>query len=903
MKRKLAVVLALVLMFASLIQTIAQVGSQGFSDMPENWSTEALTQAVDNGLLLGHDGKLNPDNNLSRAEMAVVINRAFGATERADISGYTDVKSIDWFYAEMSKAVGMRTFQGYANQLRPNDPINREEVFVVLAKALKLEAEDSIKIFTDINEISEWAKPSVFALINEGYINGMGGKINPKAHITRAEFAQVMHNIIKDYVNTSEVYEKVSEGNVVVNVPNATLKNVVIKGDLIIADGVGEGEVTLENVKVEGRVLVRGGGENSIIIKGDSEIDTIIIVKNGNKVRIFNETGVEIAVATVEGEADVILEGKFKNVVVQSPDITVLARDTEIDKVEVNGTRSTVIVDESSKIQEVIIRANRVTIEGEGEVKEAGVEAGGSGTSITTPQTQINVDRGADDVTGTGGVEIEANETYLNGKDANEDAKPLAQSSTDESSSGSGGTTISPVTKYSVNYSVVGENGTLTSSVTTGSSVKTGTSVTFTATPSTGYEIKEWLVNGTVTEVSGSTLTRTISTNTTVILEFVPINNAPVAVDDNATVDEDSSVLINVLANDSDVDEDTLSITSFTQGQYGSVTQEGNSLRYEPNAEFREIDSFEYEINDGNGETDTATVNIIVHITSSLQNLYSGNYSEVSGAVDFPFTIITEGVYVFETSQYIEPCDTIMYLYDSNNNTIAMNDNYIDSYATIVKKLSPGDYRLSVEEKNLQTLNTTLTIYLKSATATVNNSPVAVNDSAIVNEDGTVLVDVLTNDSDVDGDTISITGFTQGTNGTVVQEGDNLRYTPDSNYNGADTFTYDISDGNGGIATATVNITVNPVNDVPVAIDDSVTVNEDSTVLIDVLVNDTDIDGDTLSITGFTQGTNGTVAQEGDSLRYTPNANYNGSDSFMYEISDGNGGIAVATVNITVNPI
>ena len=92
-----------------------------------------------------------------------------------------------------------------------------------------------------------------------------------------------MHNVIKDYVKTPTVYESVKSGNVIVNTPNATLKNVTVKGDLIIADGVGEGEVTLDNVKVEGRMLVRAGGENSIIIKGDSEIDTIVIVKQGTK--------------------------------------------------------------------------------------------------------------------------------------------------------------------------------------------------------------------------------------------------------------------------------------------------------------------------------------------------------------------------------------------------------------------------------------------------------------------------------------------------------------------------------------------------------------------------------------------------------------------------------------------
>jgi len=121
-----------------------------------------------------------------------------------------------------------------------------------------------------------------------------------------------------------------------------------------------------------------------------------------------------------------------------------------------------------------------------------------------------------------------------------------------------------------------------------------------------------------------------------------------------------------------------------------------------------------YEIDDGNGGTDRATVNIIINITSSLTNVFNNSYSEVSGNFDVPFTIVSEGIYVFETSQYIEPCDTVMYLYDVNDNIIAMNDNYVDSYSTIVKNLGPGDYNLRVEEKSLEQLNANLTIYLKS---------------------------------------------------------------------------------------------------------------------------------------------------------------------------------------------
>ncbi len=523
MKKKLSILLAIVLMFVSPMQASAQE-QQYFSDMPNNWSTEALTKAVTQGLMSGYNGKIYPEKNLTRAEMAAVINRVLGAKESVDISSYTDVKPTDWFYGEMSKAVGIGTFHGYVNQLRPNEPITREEVFSVLSSILRLKAEKANLVFTDSIEVSSWAQESINGMINGGYISGSNGKLNPKANITRAEFAQVMHNIIKDYINTATAYEEINAGNIIVNTPNATLKNVTVRGDLIIAEGVGEGEVTLDNVKVEGRMLVRAGGENSIIIKGDSEIDTIVIVKQGNKVRIFNETGKEIAVATVEGTSDVILEGKFKNVVVQSTNITVYAQNTEIEIVEINGTRSKVIVGEDSKIEKIDVKAANVVIEGKGAVKEVEVKAGGTGTVIITPDSQINVENGANDVTGTGEVEIKSNVTYVNGKIVTQAAKPLVQQTSSDGSTSTSTTTA--IKRYTVNYSVVGSNGTLTGTVTNGNSVNSGTSVTFTVSPSTGYEIKEWKINGVVVE-SENTLTRTISANTTVTVEFKEIEVAP----------------------------------------------------------------------------------------------------------------------------------------------------------------------------------------------------------------------------------------------------------------------------------------------------------------------------------------------------------------------------------------
>ncbi len=185
-----------------------------------------------------------------------------------------------------------------------------------------------------------------------------------------------------------------------------------------------------------------------------------------------------------------------------------------------------------------------------------------------------------------------------------------------------------------------------------------------------------------------------------------------------------------------------------------------------------------------------------------------------------------------------------------------------------------------------------------------NDNPVAGDDSATVDEDSiNNAIDVLANDEDVDADTLTITGVTQGANGAVTFTATGVSYTPNADFFGSDTFTYTISDGNGGTDSATVNVTVTPVNDDPVALDDSATVNEDSTNnAIDVLANDHDgVDsGETLTVTAVTQRRERRGDVHGTGVSYTPNADFFGSDSFTYTISDGNGGTDTATVNVTV---
>ncbi len=183
----------------------------------------------------------------------------------------------------------------------------------------------------------------------------------------------------------------------------------------------------------------------------------------------------------------------------------------------------------------------------------------------------------------------------------------------------------------------------------------------------------------------------------------------------------------------------------------------------------------------------------------------------------------------------------------------------------------------------------------------INAVPVASNDAATTNEDSPLTVSVLSNDSDLDSDSLMVARFTHGAHGAVEFDNASLKYTPDPNWFGTDTFTYTVDDGFGGTATATVTVTVDSVNDAPDAANDGpYGTLQNQYIFIPVLVNDSDVDGDTLTVTAATQGAHGTVSFTSTGVTYTPATGYTGTDSFTYTISDGHGGTSTATVNVVV---
>ena len=288
--KRIISVLLTIAMFLTMVPATFAASASDFADFPTGWSKEAMAFSVDNGLLNGKSAnRIEPAANLTRAEMAAIINRAFGAKVTADISGYSDVNPSDWFYVEMQKAVNMQTFNGDGNgRLRPNDAITREEVMTVIARAMVLEQTDysPLNKYADVDKFSDWAKPYAAALVAGGYVNGLGnGKINPKVNITREEFAQLMYNIFKTYISKQGTYNSVTPKNcVMINQPNIARNNVTIYGDLVLGDGVGSGIVTLTNVKIMGRLLARGGN----ITLTNVTTGNGVVVKNVNGTTHFN---------------------------------------------------------------------------------------------------------------------------------------------------------------------------------------------------------------------------------------------------------------------------------------------------------------------------------------------------------------------------------------------------------------------------------------------------------------------------------------------------------------------------------------------------------------------------------------------------------------------------------------
>ena len=191
-------------------------------------------------------------------------------------------------------------------------------------------------------------------------------------------------------------------------------------------------------------------------------------------------------------------------------------------------------------------------------------------------------------------------------------------------------------------------------------------------------------------------------------------------------------------------------------------------------------------------------------------------------------------------------------------------------------------------------------------TVTVNpvqDPPVAVDDTAAVDEDETVTISVLDNDSDPDSDPLTVTEATSDDGTVVINDDGTLDFTPNADFNGEAVINYTITDSNGGFDDAVVTVTVAPENDSPVATDDFDMTLEETPVTIAILDNDTDPDGDPLTITEATSDDGTVVINDDGTIEFTPNTDFFGEAVIDYTITDGNGGIDDSRVFVTVTNV
>lgn len=385
-------------------------------------------------------------------------------------------------------------------------------------------------------------------------------------------------------------------------------------------------------------------------------------------------------------------------------------------------------------------------------------------------------------------------------------------------------------------------------------------------------------------------------------------NGAPMANNDTFTTEEDTALNVSapgVLSNDTDADGNALTavlVAGPTAGQGALALNVNGSFTFTPAANFNGPATFTYQANDGTANSNTATVTINVTAVNDAPVAVNDTYATAEDAV---LNLSAPGVFANDTDTENNALTASLVTGPiASQGTLALNANgsFIFTPAANFNGTVTFTYRTNDGTVNSNVATVTINV------ASANDAPVAVAESYSISEDSLLNVTapgVLGNDTDVDGNPLTAVLVTNVSNGTLTLNANgSFAYLSNVNFSGTDSFTYKANDGSADSNVVTVTITVNAVNDNPDAVNDTATVAEDSGAnQINVLANDTDVEGNPLSVTAATNGANGSVTFAATGASYTPNPNFFGSDSFTYTISDGNGGTDSATVTVAVTNV
>jgi hypothetical protein len=403
----------------------------------------------------------------------------------------------------------------------------------------------------------------------------------------------------------------------------------------------------------------------------------------------------------------------------------------------------------------------------------------------------------------------------------------------------------------------------------------TGTAPNLTYKPNANYygsDTIKFKVNDTHVDSNVATVTITVS----------PVNDAPVADSKTITTNEDTQV--DVVLTGSDVEGENLTFSVVSQPSHGTLSGTPPNLKYTPAANYHGADAFTYRAKDATTYSSNATVSITVN-----------SINDAPVASDQSVTTSEDTAKAITLGASDADGDTLTYSYTTPSKGTLSGTAPNLTYTPTTNLNGSDSFTFYVFDGQVNSNTATVSMNITE----VNDRPVADNKSVTTDEDTPVAV-TLTG-SDVEGSPLTFSVVSSPSNGTLSGTPPNLTYTPKANFHGADAFTYRANDGPLNSLNATVSITVNSINDVPVANDQAVSTNED--VGVSFTLTGSDSDGDALTYTLLTQPLHGTLSGTAPDLTFSPAKNYYGSDSFTFKVNDGPADSNTATVSITVNSI
>jgi VCBS repeat-containing protein len=367
----------------------------------------------------------------------------------------------------------------------------------------------------------------------------------------------------------------------------------------------------------------------------------------------------------------------------------------------------------------------------------------------------------------------------------------------------------------------------------------------------------------------------------TVSITITPVNDLPVANPQSVTTAEDTAKAITLTAGDAD--NDPLTYAVVTEPGHGTLGGTAPNLTYTPAVNYNGADSFTFKVNDGKGDSPSATVSITV---TPVNDLPVANPQSVTTAQNTPVAI------TLTASDADNDPLTYTVVTGPGHGTLGGTAPNL-TYTPAADYNGADSFAFKVNDGKVDSAPATVSITI---TAAVNHAPVADPQSVTTAEDTARAITLTA--SDADNDPLTYTVVTGPGHGTLGGTAPNLTYTPAANYNGTDSFAFKVNDGKVDSAPATVLITITPVNDLPVANPQSVTTAQNAPVAITLTASD--VDGNPLTYSLVTVPANGTLSGTAPNLTYTPVSNYSGADSFTFKVNDGTADSNVATITITV---